>query len=551
MNPASIPAVHGKTPPSERRQLFAAGAAVMVSNHLAKSHMMQFTGNGGGGSDGSDGGWGELEMLLNRGAAASCVGIAGCFLPEYRMEAAKAIVSNHKNLLKDICNPSTSINIEGAPLSQVELSRVRPNLAPHVDEGLRETARRLIGRGQPPMLHPSPVAAEARAATARYLHKRIQSTPSQKPGRNPDMSERAAEAMKAVLVEVGSTLWEPLRSLMELGASENASGVAGRHSKEAREQAAKAIISNHFRLLQDICNPSETDNIDGKSLTQSELQRVHPSLAAYVDEGLRETARRLLGHGMPTALNPTNAAEDARSACARYLHARIHSTLEQKPDREPDMCPAAAKAMKAVLVEVGSSAWETLEMFLEKGAIPTCAGVASNHSKAARQEAAVAIITNHFRLIQDICNPSPTTNIDNVPLTQVELTRVHPSKAGIIEDALFETARRLLGRGQAKILADGTGQDARVACAKYLDARIHHSPEQKPGRTPDMSPEAALAMKAVLYEVANSNGRFFQPSLSFLQMKTMSLATEMETLVCDLPAISQGPSCFQAHDCRA
>ena len=48
--------------------------------------------------------------------------------------------------------------------------------------------------------------ATARAACARYLDKRIQSTASQKPGREPDMSEDAGAAFKAVLVEVASVL---------------------------------------------------------------------------------------------------------------------------------------------------------------------------------------------------------------------------------------------------------------------------------------------------------------------------------------------------------
>ena len=37
--------------------------------------------------------------------------------------------------------------------------------------------------------------------------------------------------------------------------------------------------------------------------------------------------------------------------------------------------------------------------------------------------------------------------------------------------------------------------------AAYLDGRIHAAPEQKPGRAPDMSVEAADAMKAVMADV--------------------------------------------------
>ena len=42
------------------------------------------------------------------------------------------------------------------------------------------------------------------------------------------------------------------------------------------------------------------------------------------------------------------------TATARYLCGRIQSTPEQKPGRAPDMSPAAAAAMKVVLMEVGS-----------------------------------------------------------------------------------------------------------------------------------------------------------------------------------------------------
>ena len=66
---------------------------------------------------------------------------------------------------------------------------------------------------------------EQRAVLAlqlRYLYYRIQSNPDQKPDRKPDMSEAAAAAMKDVLIEVGSTSWEPLKALLVKGASSSA-----------------------------------------------------------------------------------------------------------------------------------------------------------------------------------------------------------------------------------------------------------------------------------------------------------------------------------------
>ncbi len=80
-------------------------------------------------------------------------------------------------------------------------------------------------------------AVEARAKCARYLDFRIQGEPSQKPGRTPDMSAAAAAAAKAVLVEVGSTAWEPLQKIYEKGdgaAPKAPSGAAALHSQAAR-----------------------------------------------------------------------------------------------------------------------------------------------------------------------------------------------------------------------------------------------------------------------------------------------------------------------------
>ena len=83
------------------------------------------------------------------------------------------------------------------------------------------------------------------------------------------------------------------------------------------------------RLLKDVCNPSTTENIEGGTLTQTELVRVPACHAHYVDEGLRETARRLLGWhyklGQPMPMHTARAAIDARAACARYLDHRIQS----------------------------------------------------------------------------------------------------------------------------------------------------------------------------------------------------------------------------------
>jgi len=450
--------------------------------------------------------WGPIERMIGLGGVQKVTaGKVGKFSAEAREEAARKLIGNHKNLIKDICNPRPTLNIDGRELTQNELRRVSPALSQYVDEGLREAARLLIGRGQPTVLHSSPEAMEARAACARYLDFRIQSTPQQRPGREPDMSEQAAAAFKAALVKVGFTAWEPLHNLLSEGVAEapETSGVAARHSTAARLEAAETVLGNHFNLLQDICNPRPGLNIIAIPLTQTELVRVSPQHAGHVDEGLREAVRRLIGRGQPVMLNHSPEAEEARAACARYLDFRIQSKPDQKPGRTPDMSEEAAAALKAVLVEVGFSSWEPIYKMIGMGASADVSGAAMGHKKAARLEAAQKVVGNHFNLLQDICNPRPNLNIIAVPLTQTELVRVNPQHAAHVDAQLREAVRRLLGRGEiGKLSQDPAAFEARAACAKYLDTRIQSKPAQKPGRKPDMSEPAAAAFKAVLVELA-------------------------------------------------
>ena len=170
------------------------------------------------------------------------------------------------------------------------------------------------------------------------------------------MSANAAAAMTAVTIEVGSgSVWAGLREMVARGASAVVEGTAALHARAAREEAAKAVVTNHFKLLLDVCNPFGSLNIDGKPLTQTEeLTRVSAALATHVDAALREATRRLLGGGPPEALDPSGTAARARLACAEYLDGRIQGTAAQKPGRKPDMSDKAAAAFKAVLREVAA-----------------------------------------------------------------------------------------------------------------------------------------------------------------------------------------------------
>ena len=90
---------------------------------------------------------------------------------------------------------------------------------------------------------------------ATYLDGRIQSDPTQKPGRTPDMSDLCAAEVRLVLRQMNSS---PDLAM-------------------ARKEAGWRLRNNHERVLEDIVNPSTDLNIDGKPLTQASITPVRPS----------------------------------------------------------------------------------------------------------------------------------------------------------------------------------------------------------------------------------------------------------------------------------
>ena len=278
--------------------------------------------------------------------------------------------------------------------------------------------------------------------------------------------------------------WVKLNAAMDtFGAAEDHGciGAAAGHAKAARMEAASKVLVNHTALLQDICSPSDTTNIVGNPLTQRELVRVGAEYAAHVDEGLREACRRLLGLEEPRVLHTAKEAIEARAACARYLAMRIQANTHEKPGRPSDigmisgMSPAAAAAMKAVLVEVGTTAWEPLQVLFNARGVcelerSTCLSVAADHTPAARLEAATRLLANHFNMLVDVTNPKPVEqSIEDTPLAQVQLTRVHPEHAPHVDEMLREVAHRLMGWGEPRLVSGAPeAMQARVACAHSL-----------------------------------------------------------------------------------
>lgn len=147
--------------------------------------------------------WTRLWQILEEGGGVSpeADGAAAAHSRQAREEIVRKLIGNHEKVLNDLTN--------SAPLTQHELTRLPGVYANHVDLALRESIRRLIGRrpGVPDLEHRmeplTPCQAAVWTGVCNYLDGRIQMSPDEKPGRNPDMSVAAASAWRAVLYELG------------------------------------------------------------------------------------------------------------------------------------------------------------------------------------------------------------------------------------------------------------------------------------------------------------------------------------------------------------
>ena len=119
------------------------------------------------------------------------------------------------------------------------------------------------------------------------------------------------------------------------GPQRKARAVASPTSEEAREEAARKLITNRAAMLVGMPNPSP-----------------------YVDQALREAARRLLGTRPGVAALPevrfdgSQAMAQAWGATAQFLVARMQAAPKK------DMSPRAVAAMAAVATERPSAPGE-------------------------------------------------------------------------------------------------------------------------------------------------------------------------------------------------
>merc|ERR1719171_15271 len=211
---------------------------------------------------------------------------------------------------------------------------------------------------------------------------------------------------------------------------------------------------------------------------------------------LREVCDRLLGGSSPvmtsvTSLSNPDFKEKALvwADAASFFASRIQGPGDEcdfpHEQRNADMSNAAATALRTTL---------------------------------ARLEASHRLATNFERVVQDITNPGPA-NIDGKELTQLNLTRVKAGDRLAVEEFVKAVCSRLLGQPVSVGTQDedelpatsprtprsgpSTQQDALVwvQAATYLSGRIQKSHDEMPGRAPDMSIHAALAMQKVLAQI--------------------------------------------------
>jgi len=283
----------------------------------------------------------------------------------------------------------------------------------------------------------TPGEAQTWQQAAAFLSRRVQGSAIECDGRAPDMSSNAATIMKRELGKI---------------------------------EAYSKLISNRERVIKDITNPGP-QNIEGKALTQSNLRRVDPKNKVFVENMISEVCCRLLG-GV-NKRSEGGAESKVWAEAAMFLHLRIQASADECPGRGPDMSSEAATEMRKVLVSISSP-----KQSIDPDSL----------------EAVKKLMSNRARVVQDISNPGPQ-NIDGKELTQKHLTRVLDRFS--VDAMISEVCRRLLGKEASWPSASEDWQVWTMA-ASYLAERIQGSPDEMPGRTPDMSSDAATAMRQVL-----------------------------------------------------
>jgi len=355
-----------------------------------------------------------------------------------QMEAAVKLMSNRERVVKDIANPGPT-NIEGKELTQTDLKRVDVKHKAIVDDMVRAVGCCLLGQGVAGPVDPDEALVWLEAVT--YLYGRIQETTIGS-GRAPDLSSNGATMFKRVL---------------------------------GKFEAAAKLMSNRERVVLDIVNQGGP-GVNGFVLTQRNVKRVAPIHQASVEAMISELGNRLLGRKTSAPSSP--GAAQVWADAASFFSSRIQALNEESPGRKADMSPVAAKAMKKELASIANM---------------------SNTIDPASREAAQKLMSNYVRVVQDITNPGPQ-NIHGKELTQKDLKRVDIKHQALVDAMVRDICCGLVGKATPKPLAREEALVwAEAAC--FLSARIQGTPEEMAGRNPDMSSEAATALRTMLAQM--------------------------------------------------
>jgi hypothetical protein len=376
--------------------------------------------------------------LSNNGASAMGQAVGA-------IEASCKLMLNHEVVAQDITN-SSGAGVAEAVLTMPELKRLNPCNYPTVSAMLREVCNRLLGqRVSSPT---SPGEAQIWGDAAEFFSKRIQASAAECRGRTPDMTAGAAAALRAVLQGIGS------RDKIDASSME----------------AARALMANRHRVCSDIANAGP-DNIDGKTLTQTDLKRVSAEDRPIVDQMYSAVCSRLVGKApmtKPSTMREVNIWADA----AAFLQKRVQATPEQMPERSPDMSAGAAQAFASVCKQIENE---------------------SARTKADAAEASKLLSANKDNVINDITNDNPDT--------QTNLVRVKSVSKNIVKDFYAEVINVLGGAKFLSLPPDSQNVQVWGRAARYLSSRAQGSAEEMRGRSPDMSPGAAAALRMVLDQI--------------------------------------------------
>lgn len=306
--------------------------------------------------------------------------------------------------------------------------------------------------------------------------------------------------------------------------------------EQAAFEAASKLSANFVRVVQDITNLGPS-NIEGKVLTQRVLRRVSPQHDAYVRAMLSAVCCRLLGK--ESAGPSTHDEGQVWLHTARFLQGRLQASVKECRGRKPDMTAGEAEEMLNVLaqIEAVSKVMDNFDTVVKDITNPSSAGIYEEKtsqtelrrvdrkhqvlvemmlrevcglilgkrpddghqmSGPTNDEAAQTLMANCDRVVLDITNPDAKKNIDGLALTQTELVRVDRKYRGIVETMVCEVCGRLQGNGGMYSPSSLEEWAVWAAAARYLAGRVQGTPEQMQGRTPDMSSDAAEALRGQL-----------------------------------------------------